>query len=168
MNDAEHISKVLPTAREIGLAIDIFLSEAYQAGPPPATDRFRPPEGCQPAKWLMTDVTERSPVDEPLDMIRSFAMRIGNSQYPHMKLRLSRPPSDSVFIFTVDAHDAMLSAPADSADRQALEDLKSHNGLVAQAIVARWEQANLLTEHGYLRQKMRQVTNPDDGSTGQE
>ena len=157
MSDAENISIHPPTAREIATAVDVFLCLAYDGSPPESAERFHPPADCDPAEWLMSDVTERSPVEEPIEQVRSFAMRIGNSRYPHMKLRLSRPPNDDAFVFTVDAHDAMLKASRDSIDHEELEALKRHNARVAEAIVGEWERAGLLTEHDYLRRKMRQL-----------
>jgi len=158
MSDAENISLRLPTAKEIATAVDVFLCLAYDRGPPEATERFRVPPDCDPATWLMSDVTERSPVDGPIDHVRSFAMRIGNSRYPHMKLRLSRPPNDDIVVFTVDAHDAMLKAVRGTTDYDEMEDLKRYNARLAEAIVIAWGQAGLLTEHDYLRQKMRQMS----------
>ena len=161
MNDAENIALLLPTAREIARAVDIFLEVAYEADPPPATERFRIRPDCDPAAWLMSDVTERSPVEEPIEQVRSFAMRIGNALYPNMKLRLSRPPNDRLFIFTVDAHDAMLKAASGTVDHDELEDLKRHNAQLSGQINVAWEQAGLLTEHDYLRQRIRQLSEDD-------
>ena len=84
-------------------------------------------------------------------------MRIGNSRYPHMKLRLSRPPNDKVFVFTVDSHDAMLKAVRGTTNHDELEELKRHNVQLTEAITLAWEKAGLLTEHDYLRRKIRQL-----------
>ncbi len=156
MNDAENIALILPTAREIACAVNIFLALAYDGNPPPATERFVIRLDSDVADWLMSDVSERSPVDQPIDAVRSFALRIGNSKYPHMKLRLSRPPNQRVYVFTVDSHDAMLKVAGRSADYDELEALKRHNAEIASEIGAAWEQAGLLTEHEYMRQRMRQ------------
>ena len=87
----------------------------------------------------------------------NFAIRLGNSAYPHMKLRLSRPPADPDYLFLVDSHDGFLTAPPDSADRAALEQLKRHNAALAETIAAAWTQAGLPTERNYLRRKIRQA-----------
>ena len=154
MNDAENISLLLPTAREIAQAIDIFLELAYDGRPTQPAERFRIPPDCDATAWLMGGPAERSPDNAPLEQVRSFALRIGNNKYPHMKLKLSRPPNDSVFVFTVDAHDEMLRAAPGTDDYDALEELKRHNAQVVRAITDAWGQARLLTEHRYLRRKI--------------
>jgi len=147
----------LPSAADIRRAVKLYLLHAYGPEPPAAAGKFVPPDEFDPAEWLMSDLTERDPADAPLESIRSFALRIGNSAYPHMKLRLSRPPRDSVFLFSVDSHDAFLHAEADSPDSQGLERLKQHNAGVAAAVNAAWDAAGLATEPKYLRKKIEQA-----------
>lgn len=152
----------LPSAENIRLAIEVYLDRAYGGQVPGPAERFRPPEGFDAASWLMSDVTEREPPDAPLSGVRSFALRIGNTKYPNMKLRLSRPPNEGVFVFSVDSHDAFLCADSQSADGEALEDLKRHNAAVAAAILSAWDADGLFTERKFLRQKIRQAR----GDTG--
>ena len=130
----------------------LFVCAAFPDGPPASTDRFRPPADADMRRWLMSDVTERAPDDDaPLDEVRSFALRIGNALYPNMKLRISKAPNGCAFVLHVDAHDAMLKAPAGSPDAACLEELKTHNATVTRAIHAAWEDAGLLTERRHLR-----------------
>jgi hypothetical protein len=103
---------------------------------------------------------ERDPPDAPLEGVRSFALRLGNDKYPHMKLRLSRPPHEKAYLFTVDCHDTFLSAPAGSADYEALEGLKRHNAFVAEAIRLAWESSHLPTERIYLRKRITKARGP--------
>lgn len=139
-------------ADQIRLAVRIYLDHAYGDQPPESAGKFIPPDGADPADWLMSDIAERSPADAPIEDVRSFALRIGNRLYPHMKLRLSRPPQKTVYLFSVDCHDAFLFAPAGSPDHEALEDLKRRNLEMAAAIGAAWEEVRLPTEHAYLRE----------------
>ena len=108
----------------------------------------------------MSPFIERDPPDAPLEGVRSFALRLGNEKYPHMKLRLSRPPRENVFLFSVDCHDTFLSAPVGSPDYDVLEGLKRHNAIVAEAIRLAWEQSRLPTERVYLRRKITQAKKP--------
>ena len=147
----------LPSAEQIRLAVRVYLDHAYGGDPAPAARTRVPPEGFDPATWLMGEPVERNPADAPLANVRSFALRLGNAQYPHMKLRLSRPPRDDRFVFSVDAHDAFLHAPPGSPDHEALEGLKRHNAAVAAAVLSAWEAGGLLTERIYLRQKIGQA-----------
>lgn len=147
----------LPSPGQIRRAVAVYLDRAYGPDVPPAARRFIPPTDFDPPRWLMSDLIERDPADAPLPAVRSFALRIGNSQYPHMKLRLSRPPRDEVYLFSVDCHDGVLRAPPGSADAQALEALRRHNAAVAAAIHAAWDVEDLPTERSYLRRRIEQA-----------
>ncbi|MHC4562382.1 MAG: hypothetical protein ACYS8X_06375 [Planctomycetota bacterium] len=164
MCDPSDLRHLLPSAKLIRCAVTVFLDAAYPDGPPEGTDRFCPPDDADVAEWLMTDVSERSPDTVPADQVRSFALRIGNSIYPNMKLRISRPPCDSPAVFHVDAHDAMLNAPESSADYEAVQDLKRHNAALVETITAKWESCALPTERSFLRAAIaaaRQANCPD-------
>ena len=147
----------LPGPNQIGEAIEIFLRHAYGPKVPAVAERLIPPQEFMPRTWLMNDPVERMPPDAPFEAVRSFALRLGNSSYPHMKLRLSRPPDSRSYLFSVDCHDAFLNAPAGSPDSEALEQMKKHNAAVASAISAELNDAGLPTEHNYLRQRIRQA-----------
>jgi len=142
----------LPTAEDLRQAVALFVGAAFPDGPPGTVERFTPPSDADMRQWLMSDVTERAPDDAaPLEEVRSFALRIGNAMYPNMKLRISRAPRCGAFVFHVDAHDAMLKAPAGSPDAACLEELKAHNATISRAIHKAWETAGLLTERRHLR-----------------
>lgn len=147
----------LPTVEQLRRAVLLYLDRAYGGQAPQSVAAKVPPPSADPGQWLMGQAAERDPADAPLVNVRSFALRLGNSKYPHMKLRLSRPPRDDVYLFSVDSHDAFLHAPAGSPDYAELEDLKRHNAAVAAAILSAWDAEGLLTERNYLRQKIRQA-----------
>ena len=154
----------VPSANEIASALRIYLSLAYD-GKVPATvsERFCPPsEDAGVETWLMTCVAERTPPNGAFEDVRSFALRLGNAAYPHMKLRLSRAPGDDALIFSVDSHDAMLKAPDGSPDAAALEELKAFNADLGGRINSAWGAAGLLTEHENLRRKIRQAKDSQD------
>ncbi len=139
------------TVADVRQAIAMYLACAYGQVVPEATrERFSLSDGVELADWLMSDAAERSPGDVPFDEVRSFALRIGNATYPHMKLRLS------VLVLSVDAHDAMLQAPEGSADAGILETLKANNARMNADIMAAWERAGLMTEKTFLRWQIDQ------------
>jgi hypothetical protein len=74
-----------------------------------------------------------------------------------MKMCICRPGDDPVFLFMVDAHDAVLEAPPGSPDHQALEELRRNNVAIASEINAAWEAAGLKTEKSYLKEKIRRA-----------
>ena len=155
-NDNQH-RLALPSANDLSRAIDIYLRHAYPDGPGEQVKAVLPAESFDPVDYLMSDKVQRDPSNAPLGTVRSFALRLGNVLYPHMKLRLSRPPNDDVFILSVDSHDAFLFAPAGSSDSQALEELKKTNMSIASAVMNAWDAAGLLTERNYLRRKIHQA-----------
>ena len=113
----------------------------------------------------MGEMAERDPPSAPLEIVRSAAFRLGNTLYPNMKFRISRPPNDMMFIFSVDCHDAILSMKKDSSDFAMIEELKAHNSKLADAILADWEKAHLPTERNYLRYKIQQAKKRNESSS---
>ena len=147
----------LPSAEQITRAVQLYLDRAYLGPRPPGLDQRLPDGTCDVAEYLMGKNVERDPSDCPLEQVRSFAMRLGNDQYQHMKLRLSRPPRSETFVFSIDAHDAFLCVPQTSPDYEPLEALKKNNACLADMIGAAWESAGLPTERSYMRQKLQQA-----------
>lgn len=157
MSARQHKAIRLPAGRTILRAVRLYLRYAYSADLPAAVAERVPPDDFEPRDWLMGPHVDRDPPSAPLEGVRSFAMRLGNDKYPHMKLRLSRPPCEEGFLFTVDCHDTFLSAPIGSPDYEPLEALKRHNAFVAEAIRLAWEEVHLRTERVYLRHKIAQA-----------
>lgn len=147
----------LPTIAQLRSAVEQYLRKAYAPPVPPSALRFLPPEDAEPVQWLMADPIERDPADAPLQNVHSFAMRVGNRRYLNMKIRLTRPPRQSFFVFSIDAHDAVLHAPAGSPDESALRQLKLFNAQLGQEVLAVWEAMGLPTERTYMRQQIRQA-----------
>ena len=152
---SQHIQ--LPTSQQIRQAIELYLVEAYGRRPPAAAAKLMPSKRLDVECYLMSDSVERTPADAKLPDVRSFVLRLGNAQYPHMKLRLSRPPHHGAYVFSIDSHDAFLHVPANSPERPALEKLKRHNAAIAAAVCHAWEAAGLPTEKGFLRRQLREA-----------
>ncbi len=148
---------MLPTVDQIRLAIELYLTEAYGERRPESIAPLLPVGDFGAADYRMSDAFERTPDGSSLEEVRSFALRLGNAQYRHMKLRISRPPREDIYLFVVDAHDEFLNAPVGSPDRDALEGLKRHNADVARSVGAAWDSAGLPTEKDFLRRKIVQV-----------
>jgi len=157
MGDREEKSVRLPSPAELRLAIRLYLEHAYRRGAPASAKKFIPPDDADTRKWLLSDLAERTPPDAPLEAVRSFALRIGNDKYPYMKLRVSRPPNEPAFLFTVDCHDNVLRAAPGSPYYEPLQAMKRHNAVLAKKVVRAWEAAGLPTERRYLRNRIRQA-----------
>ena len=148
----------LPRAETLRDAIDIYFARAYPDGvAEQISQKFTAPDDSELARWLIDDVGEPEPSDADIDTVRSIALRLGNAFYPNMKLRLTRPPGNKLFLLMVDSHDVMLVAPEGSPDYQALEELKTANSALVADITAVWDRCALPTERNYLRDKIRQA-----------
>ncbi|MBN1943870.1 MAG: hypothetical protein JW849_11305 [Phycisphaerae bacterium] len=154
----------LPTSEQIRLAFEIYLKHAYAGPPPEAVQLLLPEPGVEPAACLVGPTAECDPPGATLETLRSAAFRLGNFAYPHMKLRVSRPPNRSVFLFSVDAHDAILQARPGTPDYAMLQELKAHNAKLAEAIHAAWDAAGLPTERSYLRGIVEKAKSKRDDS----
>ncbi len=143
----------LPDAQQITDAIRIYLQAAYGNHIPKPIKKFIPPDEFDPEQWLMSDFIERD-FDRGSQNcnIHSFALRMGNSVYPHMKLRITIPPNASKYLFQVDSHDAVLTCPSGSRDVEALEELKRYNSSLVEQMSASMDAAGLPTERGHLRE----------------
>lgn len=150
----------LPTAGQVRQAIEIYLALACPGPWPERVSERVPAEPLDPGEYLMSDAVERVDQDAA-GQPRMFAIRLGNSVYPHMKLRIARPSQTEGWVFAVDCHDAMLQSPDGPADEAALEQLKEHNAQLAKAIEAAWDAADLPTQKGLLRRKIRQAKSGD-------
>ncbi len=156
----------LPSAAQLAGAIETYLQLAYEGTTrPPTLQRVLPVDGFDPGAYLMSDAVERTPPDAAMDDVRAFAIRLGNCQYPNMKLRLSRPPKEDVLLLSVDSHDAMLQVPPDSPDYDALEAMKAFNAELTGRIQTAWDRDDLPTENRHLREaidRARDRSKPSD------
>lgn len=155
----------LPSVELLREAARIYLGVAYPGGAPAAATARLPPwvtdtshsaSSDDLAAWMGSDAVEREPPDAPAAEARALSIRLGNSAYPHMKLRMSRPPRHDELLFSVDSHDGFLTARAE-ADAGPLEELKRHNAELAREIHARWAEAGVPTEGAWLRAKVAEA-----------
>jgi len=147
----------LPNVATLARAVRIFLDSAYPQGAPETALLFIPPDDTTSEAWLTGPRIERTPSGAAIGEVRSFAARLGNAEYPHMKLRLSRVPGHDLYVLSVDSHDAILQAPTGSPDHDALEALKRHNATLASQITTAMTAADLPTETTFLRDKIRRI-----------
>ena len=127
---------------EIYRAVEIYVRHAYFGQAPENVQSLMPKnENFNPEEWIMGDMVEREPADSTLQTMRWANFRFGNVFYPNMKFRISRIPNSGDFVFSVDAHDAVLQAEPGSDDYAMLEELKSENAKLVKAITEDWDKA---------------------------
>jgi hypothetical protein len=133
-------------------AIEVYLGIAYPSGllPEVVRRRLEWPEGTD-ASSLMT-----RPPFERADRAGGshgtiFALRLGNTRYPHMKLQIQPWPNGAGFLLSVNTHDQVLAIDPSSADALACRELQAENQRLKEAIEQAWDQAGLPTFLRYLR-----------------
>jgi hypothetical protein len=144
------------TAAQLGCACRIFLALAYPQGPgavPPEKRRFGDLDPGQTLEELL-----QPPVCQPLGTPeggqRGYALRLGSSSYPHLKLQVVTL-DDGTCVFAVDTHDALhLDPNHPEASRWA--QIQEANRRLKPTIEHAWEEAGLLTFNSLLRRELAQ------------
>ncbi len=149
----DQVSIPLPTAGQLKSAIKIYLALAYPDGRlPPAVEQRRSPVLATPdsnliePSWFETSVSEGQTL---------YRLRLGQKDYPHMKISLMPSPDSSGYLFFADAHDSHLHAPAGSPDDAFLIALRKSNSALASEIEKAWAANGLPTFRGYLKDSLR-------------
>ncbi|MBK7972438.1 MAG: hypothetical protein IPK07_03845 [Deltaproteobacteria bacterium] len=142
-------------------AVRIFLEAAYPDGVPAAVlERL----GCLTQGDLGTaldcaDVEVEEGCDGPRGR---FALRLGSSDYPHVRLVLERCSGCDDFVFSVDTHDThFLFGPEVSADtRQRFEAVQEKNRRLKVDVERGWTAAGLPTFERFIHDGMAALHAP--------
>ena len=149
--------------------MDLYLRVAYPpnagsgAGSVPAAvaGRMRALEGMPEHAAVPLEFLER---DDPTSGC-SYALRLGQPLYPHMKLVLDPIPESAAaalhkrcqgydFLLRVDAHDRHLHAAPGSPDAAWLAGIRQSNKEIGERIEADWAAAGLPTFKEFLREQL--------------
>ncbi len=140
----------------LGRACRIFLCCAYPEGDatiPPAKaalldlaghdslDSFLAPPLCQPIKDARGNVY-------------GYALRLGSTFFPHVKLQVTDCGPEGGPVFTVDTHDALILDP-DHPDAPRWAAIQAANRVLKEKIESAWDAAGLLTFNGLLRRGLK-------------
>jgi hypothetical protein len=148
-------------------AIDAYLKLAYPSGefPEPVKRRLAWPEGITAAQLLTRPPFERAGKapgrDEPI-----FALRLGNSRYPHMKLQIQPWPNEAGFMISVNTHDQVLGLGSGEADSQEFRELQAFNQRLKEVIEQVWDDSGLPTFLRYLRDYIASRSEADPPEIG--
>jgi hypothetical protein len=82
---------------------------------------------------------------------RRYLLRLGNRNYPHMKMVIDRAPDGQRYLFRADTHDNHVRPKPGSRDEKPFLELMEKNRQVAEAIETAWEQEGLPTFKKFLR-----------------
>jgi hypothetical protein len=87
---------------------------------------------------------------------RRYTIRLGNRNYPHMKLAIELTPDDKAFIFRVDTHDRHCCPAPESPEYRPFMDLMEQNQKMAQTIESAWAAEGIPTFKKHLQDDLAQ------------
>ena len=152
-------------------AVDIYIRIAYVGNPPPETvkRRMRWPEGISSSELLSAPPFERAGKNKS-NGSPIYALRLGNSKYPHMKLQIQPWPNSSGFMLSVNTHDQVLAVDPSVCDQPAFRELQCENQRCKEHIEQAWDEIGLPTFLRYLRDYIacRSTASPDGENPAQE
>jgi hypothetical protein len=133
-------------------AVEIYLELAYSSGmvPEMVRRRLKWREDCA-ADELLSGLPFECAGKAPGRQTSIYALRLGNSHYPHMKLQIQPWPNDAGFMLSVNTHDQVSGVNLSEVDAQAFRDLQAENQHLKEAIEQAWDEAGLPTFLRYLR-----------------
>jgi hypothetical protein len=85
---------------------------------------------------------------------RRYCLRLGNRNYPHMKMVVDRAPDGRGYLLRADTHDNHVRPKPGSRDEKPFLELMEKNRVVADAIESAWEQEGLPTFKRFLREDL--------------
>jgi hypothetical protein len=141
-----------PPAEELWRAIDTYLAVAYGAELPRmlqprlASLRALPPE-------RLYGSGEFEPVSD-----HALALRLGNRNYPHMKLVIEDSPDGATAMYRVDTHDVHCCPQPGSGEYGAFRALMADNERVARAVEGAWAAEGLPTFKRFLEEDLARRT----------
>jgi hypothetical protein len=147
-------------------AVDVYLKLAYPSGeiPDPVRRRLVWPQG-QAAESMLTKPPFERAGKVPGQQTPIYALRLGNTQYPHMKLQIQTWPNSAGFMLSVNTHDQVAGLDLAAADAQAFRHLQAENQRLKETIEQAWDDEGLPTFLRYLRDyiQSRSQEVPDAG-----
>ena len=140
-----------PSPSLVVRAIDAYLRCAYE-GAPPESVAARADEVRRASAGALYDCPafER---DAPPGVVR-YALRLGNSCYPHMKLVIEHLPARDAWFFRADTHDDHVVVEPSDPDYRAFQALTARNRAIAAAIESAWALDGLDTFRAFLRRDL--------------
>jgi hypothetical protein len=83
-----------------------------------------------------------------------YAMRLGNRQYPHMKLVVELGPDGETWLFKADTHDRHCCPPEGATEHGPFVRLMEENQRIASAVESGWAEEGLPTFKTWLREDL--------------
>ncbi len=130
-----------PDVFELGLAI--YLHHAYEGRQPPQRAQIDT-SALRNSEDVLALFTEETPPNPGGESHRHLVLRLGNSNYPHMKLALMEFVEPGEWFWAVDTHDRAPIRP-DSPDWPKWQRLRRRNLDVKRRVEEAWREAGIPT-----------------------
>lgn len=132
-------------------ALTIYLAHAYdRVIPVHVLAQIERLKNAPPADLYAAGGFEREPPDDP----SRYSLRLGNRDYPHMKLVMEKMPSRAQWLFRADTHDLHIHLDPTDPELPALQALHARNRETAAAIEAAWEARGVPTFRAFLHRDL--------------
>src|SRR5947207_9179690 len=135
------MSDQLPQPVDVFRAVEIYLKHAYFDAAAPATIKARIEQLRAAQDLYSSSALERDSNDNPT----RYSLRLGNKNYPHMKLTIDRRPDGAGFLFRADTHDRHICPRPDSKEYVMFREMMDQNQKMAQEIEQAWAKAGIPT-----------------------
>ena len=140
-----------PDPELVWKAIDVYMVDAYDGHPPPATVRSM----LALLRAWVGPLLNAPPFVKAGDAKRpKYSLRLGNHVYPHMKLVVEPGPNNGRYLFKADTHDRHVCPPADSPEFPEFRHLMDENQRLSQRIEDDWGAQGLPTFKAMLREDL--------------
>ena len=101
----------------------------------------------------------KAPLEKPI-----YALRLGNTRYPHMKMQIQPWDAKDGFLLSVNTHDHALAPDPSSPDAEAFMALQAENQRLKVEIEQAWDEDGLPTFPRYLRDYLASQSPPPENT----
>jgi hypothetical protein len=145
------MSNPFPSSSVVWLAIDIYMKHAYD-GPLPFAVKERLESLRQQAAETFYDCDAfEHDIHKPPTR---FSLRLGNRQYPNMKLSIQSTVDGTSCFFKADTHDRHIVVPPKSPEYAKYLAMTEANEILSKKIEAEWSAVGVPTFREFLREDL--------------
>ena len=151
-----------PEPSDVMRAVETYVRLAYGSELPVAVRSQLAVLGSWKGPFFRSPAIAADKEDPP----RRYSIRLGNRNYPHMKLAMELSPDGRAYLFKADTHDGHCLPPPQHPEHAAFMAVMGENQRIATAIEQGWADQGLPTFKTYLRDDLARRQKTADGGKG--